>query len=176
MDADKKEKCHAIIHTASAATAGVAAGLAQIPLTDGALIVPIQITMIVGLGKVFDVEITESVAKAVALSMAAMYVGRAISQVLVGWIPVLESVRKHHAGLQSFRNMRRIEARRKNASALRLRFSQSLASLRQRFSHAIVRSTIHRFGRTTKVCNSLRLMISMTQSPLCAAAIAASGP
>jgi len=89
MDADKKEKCHAIIHTASAATAGVAAGLAQIPLTDGALIVPIQITMIVGLGKVFDVEITESVAKAVALSMAAMYVGRAISQVLVGWIPVL---------------------------------------------------------------------------------------
>jgi hypothetical protein len=32
--------------------------------------------------------------------------------------------------LQSFRSMRRIDARRKNASALRLRFSQSLASLR----------------------------------------------
>jgi hypothetical protein len=60
----------------------------------------------------------------------------------------LESVRKHQAGLQSFRSMRRIEASRKNASALRLRFSQSLASLRQRLSHAMVRSTIHRFGST----------------------------
>src|SRR5262245_34089744 len=60
-----------------------------------------------------------------------------------------ESVRKHQAGLQSFRSMRRIEARRKNASALRLRFSQSLASLRQRLSHARVRSTIQRLGSTT---------------------------
>src|SRR6476646_9627473 len=41
----------------------------------------------------------------------------------------LESVRRLHAGLQSFLSMRRIEARRKNASAFRLRFSQSLASL-----------------------------------------------
>src|SRR6476661_8860768 len=46
----------------------------------------------------------------------------------------LESVRRLHAGLQSFLSMRRIEARRKNASAFRLRFSQSLASLRQRLS------------------------------------------
>ena len=35
----------------------------------------------------------------------------------------LKSVREHQAGLQSFRSMRRIDARRKNASALRLRFS-----------------------------------------------------
>ena len=62
---------------------------------------------------------------------------------------VLESVREHQAGLQSFRSMRRIEARRKKASALRLRFSQSLASLLQRLSHAMVRSTIQRLGRTT---------------------------
>src|SRR5206468_3064619 len=33
-------------------------------------------------------------------------------------------LRKHQAGLQSFRSMRRIEASRRNASALRLRFSQ----------------------------------------------------
>jgi len=50
-------------------------------------------------------------------------------------------------GLQSFLSMRRIEARRKKARPLRLRFSQSLASLRQRLSHAIVRSTIQRLGR-----------------------------
>src|SRR4051812_18928709 len=56
----------------------------------------------------------------------------------------LESVREHQAGLQSFRSMRRMDARRKNASALRLRFSQSLASLRQRLSQAIVRSMTQR--------------------------------
>src|SRR5262249_14622756 len=61
----------------------------------------------------------------------------------------LESVRKHQAGLQSFRSMRRIEASRRNASALRLRFSQSFASLRQRLSQAKVRSTIQRRGSTT---------------------------
>jgi hypothetical protein len=33
--------------------------------------------------------------------------------------------RDRSAGLQSFRGMRRIDARRKNASVLRLRFSQS---------------------------------------------------
>src|SRR6266850_3106359 len=61
----------------------------------------------------------------------------------------LESVRRLQAGLHSFLSMRRIEARRKNASAFRLRFSQSLASLRQRLSHAMVRSMIQRLGKTT---------------------------
>jgi predicted transcriptional regulator len=62
----------------------------------------------------------------------------------------LESVREHHAGLHSFRSMRRIEARRRKASALWLRHSQSLASRRQRPSQANVRSTIQRFGSATK--------------------------
>jgi hypothetical protein len=65
---------------------------------------------------------------------------------------ILESVRKDHAGLHSFLSMRRIEARRKKASPLRLRFSQSLASRRQRLSQAMVRSTIHRLGRTANPC------------------------
>jgi hypothetical protein len=61
----------------------------------------------------------------------------------------LESVREHQAGLQSFLSMRRIEARRRNASALRLRFSQSLTSLLQRLSQAMVRSTTQRRGSTS---------------------------
>src|SRR6516165_2558910 len=65
-----------------------------------------------------------------------------------GFIPVLESVRRLQAGLQSFLSMRRIEARRKNASAFWLRHSQSLAKRRQRLSHAMVRSTIQRLGKT----------------------------
>src|SRR5215210_7493107 len=63
--------------------------------------------------------------------------------------------------LQSLRSMRRIEARRTKASAFRFKFSQSLARRRQRLSQAIVLSTIHRFGRTTKLLAALeRLTIS----------------
>ena len=45
-------------------------------------------------------------------------------------------------------------------------FSQSFASLRHRPSHAKVRSTTHRRGRTSKpLAVSERLMISMLQAP-----------
>ena len=75
----------------------------------------------------------------------------------------LESVQEHQEGLQSFLSMRRIEAKRKKASALTFRFSQSLASRRHRLSQAIVRSTIQRFGRTAKpLARSERLTISMS--------------
>jgi ABC-type ATPase involved in cell division len=48
--------------------------------------------------------------------------------------------------VSAFRNIRRMEASLRNARALRLRFSQSLASRRQRFNQAMVRSTIQRLG------------------------------
>jgi len=80
-----------------------------------------------------------------ALASASSF---AIGPAMPLFVAALESVRKHQARLQSFRSMRRIEARRKKASALRLRFSQSLASLRQRLSQAMVRSTIQRLGST----------------------------
>ena len=58
--------------------------------------------------------------------------------------PASESVRRLHEGLQSFLSMRRIEARRRKASALWLRLSQSLASRRHRLSQPMVRSTSQR--------------------------------
>jgi len=61
-----------------------------------------------------------------------------------------ESVRKDHVGLHSFLSMSLIDARRKNARPRRLRFSQSLAKRLHRPSHAKVRSTTHRFGKTMK--------------------------
>ena len=48
--------------------------------------------------------------------------------------------------------MRRMEARRRKASAVRLRFSQSLARRRHRLSQAMVRSTTQRRGITSKPC------------------------
>ena len=46
--------------------------------------------------------------------------------------------------------MGRIEASLRKASALRLRFSQSLANRGQRLSQAMVRLTTQRLGWTTK--------------------------
>lgn len=66
--------------------------------------------------------------------------------------------------LQSFPGMRRIEAKWRDARAPSLRFSQSFASLRQRFSQPMARSTIQRFGRTTKPrAWSRRRTISVTR-------------
>lgn len=87
MTDDERKKCHAIIHSASAAAGGVGAGLAQIPASDNAVITPIQLSMTIALGKVFDIELTESAAAAAVGSVAASTVGRTVTQFLVGWIP-----------------------------------------------------------------------------------------
>ena len=87
MTADQRSKCHAIIHTASASAAAVGAGLAQLPGSDNAAITPIQLAMTVSLGAVFGIQLTQSAAAAALASVAAATVGRAVSQVLVGWIP-----------------------------------------------------------------------------------------
>src|SRR5271168_4179317 len=60
--------------------------------------------------------------------------------------------------------MRRMEASLRKARAFRLRFSQSLASRRQRFNQAIVRSTIQRLGNgTNPLARSERLTISVSR-------------
>lgn len=82
-------KCKKIIHVAATACGGVGTGLAQIPASDNVVIAPIQITMIVSLGKVFDLHITEAGAKGLIASCGATVTGRTISQVLVGWIPII---------------------------------------------------------------------------------------
>lgn len=84
---DQRKKCHAIIHAASVAAGGAGAAGAQLPVADNTVIVPAQITMIIALGKVFDLDITKSVASGIIKSAAASFIGRTASQVLVGWIP-----------------------------------------------------------------------------------------
>lgn len=83
----EQKKCHTIIHTSSAAAATVGAGLAQLPLADNTVITPIQITMIISLGKVFDQTITKTIAKGLLGGFVANIVGRSVAQVTWGWIP-----------------------------------------------------------------------------------------
>lgn len=92
ISGDQMKKCNVIIHGASVAAGGVGTGLAQVPLADNALITPIQIGMIIALGKVFDQDMTKSAASAILGSAAATFVGRGLSQLLVGWIPVVGNV------------------------------------------------------------------------------------
>ena len=92
MTKAEKKKCHVIIHTASIAAGSVGAGLAQLPGTDNAVIVPIQAGMILSLGAVFGIDLKETSAKTILATTTATMVGRGISQFLVGWIPVIGNV------------------------------------------------------------------------------------
>lgn len=89
LNDSQKKKCNVIIHAASVAAGGVGTGLAQIPLSDNTVITPIQITMIISLAEVFDIRLTEGAAKGILAGASASFIGRGVSQVLLGWIPVL---------------------------------------------------------------------------------------
>jgi len=88
----ERKNAHKIIHAASLATAGVGAGLAQLPGSDASVIVPIQVTMVVSLSKVFGRPMKEGMAKSLIMQTTATMLGRGVSQFLVGWIPVAGNV------------------------------------------------------------------------------------
>lgn len=87
MNESQRKKCHYLIHTTSASKAAIGEGLTQIPGSDNVPISALQVTMIIGIAKVFDKSITKSTAKGILASQLAIFGGRALSQWLVGWIP-----------------------------------------------------------------------------------------
>lgn len=87
MTNEQKTLCNGIIHSASLAAGAVGAGLAQVPGSDNMVITPIQLAMAVSLGQVFGITLDRSAAQAACSSAVAATVGRAVSQVLCGWIP-----------------------------------------------------------------------------------------
>jgi uncharacterized protein (DUF697 family) len=88
----ERKKCYSLIHGAAGSAALIGSGLAQLPMSDAVVITPIQIGMIISLGAVFGIEITESAAKGLFASLSASCIGRAASQVLFGWVPVLGNI------------------------------------------------------------------------------------
>ena len=88
----QRAACHSIIHAASISAGAVGFGLANLPCSDNAIITPIQLTMAISLGKVFGLSLTESSARASLASAAGATVGRCVSQVLLGWIPVAGNI------------------------------------------------------------------------------------
>lgn len=89
MTGTQRIECHTVIHTATAACAAVGGGMAQLPFSDALPISGTQATMVMSLGKIFGKSITEAGAKAIIAGISGAAVGRLVSQLLVGWIPVL---------------------------------------------------------------------------------------
>ena len=87
MTPEEKDKCHAIIHSAAASGAGIAFSMAQLPGADNLPLTAIEIAMVVALGQVFGISITESGAKSMIAAFLGTIVGRGVSQFLIGWIP-----------------------------------------------------------------------------------------
>ena len=84
---DIETKCHGIIHGASVAAGAAGAAGAQLPMADNAVITPIQIGMIIALAKVFDRNLTKEAAFGVLKGAGAAFIGRGVSQMLIGWVP-----------------------------------------------------------------------------------------
>ncbi|MBR1601999.1 MAG: hypothetical protein IJ667_00990 [Synergistaceae bacterium] len=89
MTDSQRSKCHAIIHTATAACAAVGGGMAQLPGSDTVPITAAQVTMIISLGAVFGRKLSKSAATGILKGLGGAAVGRLVSQIAFGWIPGL---------------------------------------------------------------------------------------
>lgn len=86
MTEKQVKACNVIIHTASVACGGC--GAIPIPIADAIPMTTVQITMVISLGKVFDINLTESAAKSIISAAAATLIGRAAVGAGLKFIPV----------------------------------------------------------------------------------------
>lgn len=80
-----EKKCHVAIHSATVAAG--AAGAIPIPMSDAVPITAAQIGMVVALGKIFDVTLSESAAKSIVATGAARGAGRVLVANLIKMVP-----------------------------------------------------------------------------------------
>ena len=90
MPKDIERKCHIAIH--SATTAATAAGAIPIPMSDAVPITAAQIGMIIALGKVFDITLSQAAAKSIASVTLAQQTGRAVASNILKAIPGVGTV------------------------------------------------------------------------------------
>jgi uncharacterized protein (DUF697 family) len=85
-------KARVVIHGAAVAAAAAGGGLAQIPGSGSLVITPIQISMIIALGSLHGKTLNKSSALGVLAAAYGPYVGRTVSQLLIGWMPGVGNV------------------------------------------------------------------------------------
>ncbi len=88
MTEEQRNKCHAIIHTASVTAGGIGVATAKVPVpgAGSAALVPVQAAMIVSLGVVFHVSLDKSVATTILSEVIASQAGKAIANTALGFV------------------------------------------------------------------------------------------
>ena len=81
MPKELKRKCNIIIHSATGASA--VAGLIPIPMSDAIPITAAQIGMIIKIGDLFDISLSEAAAKSIAGVALTQQAGRSVASGLL---------------------------------------------------------------------------------------------
>ena len=85
MPKELEEKCHIAIHSATAAA--TLAGAIPIPMSDAVPITAAQISMIVALGKIFDITLSQAAAKSIVSVGLAQQAGRTVASSILTALP-----------------------------------------------------------------------------------------
>ena|SRR5665647_1143131 len=89
MTSKQHDECNFIIHGAAISGGGIAAAMAQLPGTDNVPLMALEIGMVISLGKVFGINLTEAAAKSFITAYLGTVIGRGIFQFTIGWVPIL---------------------------------------------------------------------------------------
>ncbi len=88
---DRKFRCNAIIHAASAA-AGAAAGASVVPGSDSVSIAPIQLAMVAALAKEHGIPVTRSALRSALFASMGTMVGKGAAQLFLRYLPGVGNV------------------------------------------------------------------------------------
>ena len=87
-----KSEAQITIHVASTSEAAISGGLAFLPFADNVPLMGIQMGMAIRLGKLFGIDLPESMASGAVRTVLAFISGqvltRSLSQAILGWVPI----------------------------------------------------------------------------------------
>lgn len=90
VDEETKKRSHATVHAASLTSAII--GLSPIPFSDAFLLVPIQLTMMARLHKIYGQEFSENLGESLARELVIVGLGRSTVGNLLKFIPAVGTV------------------------------------------------------------------------------------
>ena len=91
VDEDTRKKCHKIIHAATLTAAII--GCSPIPFSDAFLLVPVQLTMMARLHKLFGQRWSESLGKSLSKELVVVSLGRSAVGNIVKFVPAVGTVK-----------------------------------------------------------------------------------
>lgn len=90
VDQEIRKKCHTTVHVASLTAAII--GLSPIPFSDAFLLVPVQLTMMARLHKIFGQSWSESLGKSLTKELVVVSFGRSAVGNILKFIPVVGTI------------------------------------------------------------------------------------